>query len=592
MKKQIQIAALLGLFVTVPQLSFAQIKEERLILDRKREPEVRKIEKKQTSVETEKNYPPEEKAQTPVEYNITNVPAASDFKTSVIQGEDISPEFDNDHPRNYLQAGYGNFGRFLTDANLSTDLQEDLEAGIDAHFNYTEGLKKVYSWDSYANDANVGLYLNSYGEKGKFNVNGDFRQNTYNYYGAYALQPANDQDLLQKTSRIRVNAMYDAYDNNYLNSASLKTSVLADHFNAKENLGELDLHLSKHGLDIYDDILLNIDLGAGLETARTQFEILNANEAYFLNASAHPKVTLFRGGSYLSLGAQLSYLNSKNSSEVTSEVTSEVAQNKFYASPLAEISIAATPQFNFYGGVNGGVQLNSYASFLQMNPYLVSDQILHPTNTKLGFYFGLKGDVDETLKYDVNAGFATIENEAFFKGNNLFDISSTAERKPYDFMNTFSVVYDNVEKQHVNASVSYFPLENLALDANARFEKYAPETLTESWYKPLLRADLGAKYTLLNKKLNLGAKAFFVSEQTANYYEVINSGVNSTDYQTQENSRVIPSYFDINLSASYKIHENFSIFALGNNLIGKNYQDFYRYQVLGTQIMGGVRVTF
>ena len=40
---------------------FSQIKEEKLILDRKREPEVKKIEKKKTSIETIKNYPPQNK---------------------------------------------------------------------------------------------------------------------------------------------------------------------------------------------------------------------------------------------------------------------------------------------------------------------------------------------------------------------------------------------------------------------------------------------------------------------------------------------------------------------------------------------------
>jgi hypothetical protein len=48
---------------------------------------VKKIEKKKTSVETEKNYPPKEKEQEPVEYKITNVPAVSDFKTSTIEGK-------------------------------------------------------------------------------------------------------------------------------------------------------------------------------------------------------------------------------------------------------------------------------------------------------------------------------------------------------------------------------------------------------------------------------------------------------------------------------------------------------------------------
>ena len=55
MNKNIKILSLV--LVGIAQFSLAQIKEERLILDRKREPEVKKIEKKKTSVETEKNYP-------------------------------------------------------------------------------------------------------------------------------------------------------------------------------------------------------------------------------------------------------------------------------------------------------------------------------------------------------------------------------------------------------------------------------------------------------------------------------------------------------------------------------------------------------
>ena len=99
------------LFLGISQVAFSQIKEEKLILDKKREPEVKKIEKKKTSIEKEKNYPPEEKSQVPVNYDITNVPAASDFKTSTIQGEDISPKFDAEYQNNYFQLGMGNYGK-------------------------------------------------------------------------------------------------------------------------------------------------------------------------------------------------------------------------------------------------------------------------------------------------------------------------------------------------------------------------------------------------------------------------------------------------------------------------------------------------
>ncbi len=85
MNRKIQLLSIL--FLGISSVAFSQIKEENWFLTKKREPEVKKIEKKKTSVETIKNYPPEEKSQNPVKYTITDVPAVSDFKTSTIQGK-------------------------------------------------------------------------------------------------------------------------------------------------------------------------------------------------------------------------------------------------------------------------------------------------------------------------------------------------------------------------------------------------------------------------------------------------------------------------------------------------------------------------
>jgi hypothetical protein len=81
---------------------------------------------------------------------------------------------------------------------------------------------------------------------------------------------------------------------------------------------------------------------------------------------------------------------------------------------------------------------------LQENPFLVSDVVLKPTETKYHFYLGLKGDVDQTFKYDVNAGFSELRNAQFFKANDLFDYVNTLNRSAYNFANNFSAIYDDV----------------------------------------------------------------------------------------------------------------------------------------------------
>lgn len=592
MNKRIQHIFILGLLFSTTAV-YSQIKEEKLILDRKREPEVKRIEKKKTSIEAEKNYPPEEKSANPPSYNITNVPAASDFKTSLIQGEDISPKFEAEDQNNYFQLGMGNYGKILADGNISTTLENDMEVGADVHFLSTNGLKKVYDWSSKQRSANIGAFLNSYGDSGKFGINADYGLNDYNYYGIYALTPTSSNvDLQQKTNLFKINGYYDFYSNEILNDVRLKSSFLSDHFGAKESQAEVLVNLSKHGVEFssFDDVRFNADLGINLETVKSDFDLLDKNSSQFLNATLAPKATFFKGDSYLMIGSDFSFLNAKNSNIILAD---QVKNNKTYWFPKAEVQFAAADEFKFYGGITGGLHLNSYADLLEQNPYLVSDQELRATETKYKFYFGLRGDIDQQIKYDFSAGFGKMNDILFFQANDLFNNEVDNNRPAYDFANTFSSVYDNGTVSEAKASLQYFPLADLSFDAEVNFEKYNLDNNDNIYYKPLVRASLGGKYSMLDKKLNLGARAFFGSDQSSNSFEVINNGLNPGSFiSTQNENDKVGGFADFNLSAEYKVHKNFSIFALGNNLLNTQYQTYKGYKVLGAQIVGGVKISF
>ena len=589
MNKKIQILSIL--FLGISSVAFSQIKEERLILNKKREPEVKKIEKKKTSVETVKNYPPEEKSANPVKYNITDVPAVSDFKTSTIQGEDVAPKFEGTAQNNYFQIGMGNYGKILADGNISKTLENKLEVGADVHVLSTNGLKKEYAWDSKQSSATLGAFLNSYGEKGKINVNAEYGLENYNYYGIYALEPSSDVDLKQKVNQFKVNGYYDFYSNEILNDVRVKSSFLTDHFNAKENQASILANFSKHAVKLSDNgIVMNADLGLGLETIKTDFALLSKNSATFFNADIAPKLTFAKGESYLTLGSVFNFLNARNSNILFSD---EIKNNKTYWFPKAEFQVAASNEFKFYGGIDGGLKINTYGELLQVNPFLVSDQMLKPTETTYHFYAGLRGDIDETFKYDVSAGFGKMKNIMFFSANNLFSNQFTLDRPGYDFANTFSAVYDDGNVSDIKGSLQYFPLENLVVDAGVRFLKYDLKNFENIYNVPLLTGSVGAKYTMLEKKLSLGFKGIFASDRTTNSYMLEGVGNPALMFQSTENRNdKVGGYVDLNLSAEYKIHKNFSIFALGNNLLSKKYQTYNGYKVLGAQVLGGVKITF
>ena len=230
---------------------------------------------------------------------------------------------------------------------------------------------------------------------------------------------------------------------------------------------------------------------------------------------------------------------------------------------------------------------------LEENPYLVSDQELRATETKYKFYLGLRGDIDQNIKYDFSAGFGKMNDLLFFKANDLFNNNVDYNRPAFDYANTFSAVYDNGTVSEAKASVQYFPLANLALNAELKFEKYNLDNYENIFNKPLVKVSLGGKYAMLDKKLNLGAKAIFATDQTTNSFEVSNVGINPNILVSSENKNdKVGGFADLNLSAEYKVHKNFSIFALGNNVLNTQYQTYKGYKVLGAQILGGVKISF
>ena len=576
-------------FIDLSSLAFSQIKEEKLILKRKREPEVKRIEKKKAAAPLEKNYPPKEKKvedSLNLKYDIIDVPSVSDFQTSTIQRADINPKLSRESQNNYFRIGFGNYGKVLADGNISKMLDNKIELGGDIHYLSTSGLKKQYDWDSGQYNADLAAFAKHYGEKGKASAVVEYSRNSYNFYGIYNNDFAVGKDLSQATNHLKVNAYYDYYSNEILNDVRVKSSFLSDKFKANESAVEMIANLSKHHLDLSSDIRLNADLGLNLLYQNTDFEVGSQHNSSFLNFEFNPKLSFFKGESHLRLGSGFSFLSSKNSSLA---ITEPEKFSKIYWFPEVEFLLAVGSPFKFYGGVDGGLKINSYSSLLSENPYLLPDQELKPTQTKYRFYFGLKGDISEAFKYDVSAGFSKLRNIAFFKANGFPD--SRSPEQPYEFSNTFSALYDNGSQSFVKGSIHYFPIANVVIDGELSFQKYTLDNHEYIYNMPLVKAELGVASSLLSRKLQLGVKGFFVTDRTSNSFSLAPSALPYPVLEEDKDTKV-GGYADINLSAEYKLHKNFSIFALANNLLNANYQTYKGYKVLGTQILGGLKISF
>lgn len=593
MNRIIQLIILLG----ISQLALAQIKEERLILNKKREPEVRKIEKKHTSVSMDKNYPPKEKRiqdSLNLRYEITDIPMVSDFQPSAIEGTDITPRFENFYQKNYFRVGLGNYGKILANANISGKINEKMEVGTDVDFLSTSGLKNDYQWDSSQLSSKFDVFFNHYGEKGKANVTANYNIDNYNYYGIYNdyMKPQfADMDLKQGIGQFSLNGYYDHYSNEILDDVRVKSSFLGDYFNSKENILELNTNLSKNELSLGEEMYMNAGLGLEWITQRTNFELLNQNKSNIFLFSSTPKLTFHRGVSYLSIGSNISYISQNKSGK---QYFNDLKNSNLHWFPKFELLLSVSDRFKFYTGLDGGIKLNSYKEMLSQNPYLLSDQEIRPTIIRYQLYTGIKGDIDETLKYDILGSFSKLKNAQFFTHNGLFDINYATNRTPYDRMNTFSAIYDDGGLLNLKGSLEYFPFYNFSIKGGLDIKKYTMSNLENEYYLRNVQAEIEAKYSILNKKLIFGFTGLLGISNNINIYHLKPALLHSFRpiYTHTKQKESVGNYVDLNFSSEYKFHKNFSIFALANNILNTKYQNFYGYKVLGTQILGGIKISF
>lgn len=586
-KMNMKFKVILPVFFGISQIALSQIKEERLVLDRKREPEVKRIEKKKTSVDAIRSYPPQSKKvedSLNLKYQITDVPAVSDFKTSTIPGSDISPRFNTSFQRNYVRLGAGNYGKLLGDANISALLDDNMEIGADVHYLSTSGLKNDYAWKSDQRGMEVSAFVNGYQKSGKYNVTANYKNDSYNYYGIYAMDAASDADIRQTVNKSGINGYYDFYDSPILEEVAGRVGFLSDHFGTKENSYRVQAKL-KHEWELpkVKDAKISLEGDTEFKGLNTDFGILDQNTANHFIIEFSPMIRFKKGESFLAVGANMNWLSQHN--EVLQE---ESSSSDFSIIPQIEAQYFIRPELIIFGSLNGGVELNSYADLLKKNPYLASNQVLKPTDTKYKVSLGAMGDITPNLKYNVSGAYSELDDVAMFRQNGSFTDLHIANRAPYDYLNTFSTDYFTGKLAEIKGELVYMPMDNLSLDAEFAYNKYSLEDGQKMYNTPVLKSTISAKYSVLNNKLLLGFMGIFASGTTTNSFLI--NGSTATLQERTDTS--VDGFADVNLTAEYKFHKNFSIFAIGNNLLNQKYQSFYGYKVLGAQVLAGVKFSF
>lgn len=569
--------------LSVASLAFSQIKEETLILNRRKTPNVQAIQKPVAAATPElKNFPPKPKESDSVRYEITDIPQYSEFKPSPIGAADLPPVIPQERFDNFVRLGMGNYGKILGDAGFGRNFTADTDATLNLHFDRNIGLPKYYSWDSGSSRFQGLASLNKGITAGKFNVSLGADYNQRNFYGALFPIPSEDTDLAQKITEISLNAAYDHYSNRFLDKVILKSNFLSDNFGSRETAFGLGVDLSYPNLNLrWNETTLNAKLPVGIEIVGNNLGQDNQIQNNSFQFFGKPQIAFVKGKTQVTLGADLVYLqNSSDQAAVT-----YVEKSKFYAFPNIRLDVALTPEFKLLLGAKGGVEQNSYASLLRQLPFLNPYQTVIPTVNTVNVYGGFRGEVSRVLNYEITAGYLQYKDFVEYL-HTVTPFGSTGAA--YNFSNSFLANYRDGSEVQLNAAANFIPAQNLTFGAKLQYRYFNMDGDSPVLNIPSITGSLTGKYSFLGGRGKISLGLNFVGERQTNNNLVLNNGTATYN----DAYRKLPAFVDINASAEYFLHRNFAIFVMGDNLLNKNYEQFDNYRMLGAQVTGGLKVRF
>lgn len=549
------IALIILSAITLPAITWAQSHNEKVTIVGSFQPNLREA--------TKINLNPEEKNNDFEigEVNFSNLqkPLSLKNEAPLIAASTVRTDEKKSTFRNYLKAGFG--------TNLSPLFLFQHHSALSKSTLFNFGLKHHSSW------VNVRDYAPSTWMKNKLDIG---IQNTFNDYilsteadysfdqlHYYGFKPAdfpeisiNKDALLQHYQRLNLQSQLSSnYNNvNYLHHVfGVKYSYFSDKYSQYEHQVALSGQLQKYyDWFNYDGTqLTGLDFKASFVSGG---DSLINRQTIWLYARPYLQLT----GSFYELRAGLDF-------SVAVDNKSEV----FVHPELTGKLYIFDNQVELYAGFSGKSEEQTTNSLTLENPFLKTANHHYFSNTKKLFQTGIKTSVIPRL--DLHLGFTYQETD-----NGSFVITETNTL----FNNYLDLVFDNYQRLGFAVEASYHYNNQWQSRLRMNFDRYETETLLKAWHKPEFEAKWSVNYRL-NAQWSFETEVIALGERFA-------AGKVETLFKPIRLKPLV----DLNIEATYRFTEQFSIFVQGNNMLNNRYERFYNYPVQGLQLLGGIKVLF
>ena len=489
------------------------------------------------------------------------------YKTSAILFNKIfQPDMGNFKPyaikkntetkkNNYLYFGYGNANTL----SFKTFLQK-------MHKNHYFKI----NFNHLSSDANVrntpvkSLYQNTYAQldyllyKGKkrWVSNLLYRKEKRHWYGVAAdFSRVKDFDFQQVYHNVHFMETLQIKDA-LLKKISVNYDLFLDRFSSEEQhfTVKSSLQFPYNDSQIFTDLLLGY--------LNTKFE--NANKKFsYLTFGSDLSYPLKEGDFYLSVGLNFRY--NKN--------TAQDEKAKYYLYPNIKINYKFLAEIiNAYAGFHGNLYRQSYQNFVGKNPFVAPELDIKMTNRNFNFYMGVKGKLTDKTTYNVKSAYVLEKNTPFFVSNSK---PSGEKIKPYEFDNSFLVLYDDITKISFLGQLQTEIIQHLNARAAINYDYYQTKTQKAAWNAPSLSGSFAMNYK--QEKWSASFTSFFVGERK--------------DLQ-KDKILTLPAFMDIGCSGTYYSATGINFSLSLDNLLNSAYQRYLNYHVQGFQVLLGAKFRF
>lgn len=508
-----------------------------------------------------------------IRYSIFSVPVASTFTPAKGRAESIDkpkqiPLYDN-----YATLGFGNYTSVLAEFYSNFQLNRTDNVGLYLHHDSSQGgINDVQLDDKFYNTF-LDLNYTSRTKDFVYGIEVGAEHQLYNWYGLPETPVLTDEQITaidpqQNYFGGKLGGKFEFKDK-YFNKVAVSYRYFGDALGSRENRFIATPTLE---FEIADEIVttnINLDYLGGSFEREEQVGVLN--DYKILNLGIQPNLLVLRDNLTLNLGAEIVY-----------SVDSQREENNFYIYPNVTASYRLLGEHVIaYGGLEGGLNQNTYRDAVQTNPYVSPTLEIKPTHNQFDTYVGLKGKVYDLVSYNFRGSLSSEKDKALFVNNR----ESSLQLEGYDYRNSFSYRYDDITTVSAYGELNFSISKKFTLGATAEYFNYGTDNEEEAWNLPEIKASIITDYQITDQWF-AGAQLFFVGERSD-----VDTSISFTP-PTPEPFVTLDSYFDANVNLGYRFNEKLLVFIKGNNLAGKNYERWTNFPVQGVQVLGGLTYKF